>query len=47
MSWILSWFTSNETMELQAWFVMFVFGGTVRHVLRSVLPIVFSSTTFP
>jgi hypothetical protein len=46
-SWVLSWLTSNETIEIYAWFVMFVFGGLARHFLRTVLPLVFSNTTFP
>ncbi|KAJ1426463.1 hypothetical protein B484DRAFT_419944 [Ochromonadaceae sp. CCMP2298] len=45
--WPLSWFTSAETVSLPAWFLMFALGGTVRHVLRTVLPLVFSSTSFP
>lgn len=47
LSWILSWITSSETIEIYAWFVMFVFGGTARHILRTLLPMLFSTTTFP
>ncbi len=45
--WPLSWFTSAETITLPAWFMLFVFGGAIRHVLRTVLPLVFTRTTLP
>uniref|UniRef100_A0A7S3HTN5 Tail-anchored protein insertion receptor WRB n=1 Tax=Spumella elongata TaxID=89044 RepID=A0A7S3HTN5_9STRA len=45
--WPLSWFTSLEVISIYPWFVLFVMGGMIRHILRSVLPIVFSSTSFP
>ena len=47
VSWFASWFTSAVTYNLQAWFVLFVLGGTIRHILRSVLPLIFSATSFP
>ena len=45
--WPISWFTSHMTISPYALFILFIFGGTFRHILRTVLPLVFMRTTFP
>lgn len=45
--WPISWFTNRVTMSPYALFIIFIFGGTFRHVLRTLLPLIFTRTTFP
>ena len=45
--WPLSWFTYKATIALSPWFVIIIFAGTSRHILRTILPLIFSRTTFP
>eukprot|EP01031_Cornospumella_fuschlensis_P029705 gene29706-35861_t len=45
--WPFSWVSSERTMPVHAWLLVPLSGAATRHVLRTILPLIFSTTTLP